>query len=160
VDVEKRTSGPWIGLLRGAVLAALVGALVAPCGRADIEVTGSPSLTISTAEAGSDPDAAVDESSTLTWSNLNAATTQKIVAQTSVVAVVYPLRLTALVQVADEGDSAGDVLLSTVPEDLVVNIPAFSADAGWAVLRYEATAQASDGAGVEAHTVTFTVIDQ
>jgi hypothetical protein len=130
---------------------------------ADISVlNGDASLTISTATAGMEPDAEIDESCQLQWTTLISDPTKKITAQTNVVSPNFTLKVQAVSVSAGDGTSAGQITLSTSGQDVVVSIPADIApgDPGTCTLRYTASANASDGTGSDVHTIIYTILDQ
>lgn len=130
---------------------------------ADISVlNGDATLTISTATAGMDPDAEIDESCQLQWSTLLTDPTQKITAQTNVASPNFTLKVQAVSVSAGDGTSAGQITVSTSAQDVVVSIPADIApgDPGTCTLRYTASANASAGTGSDVHTIIYTILDQ
>ena len=88
--------------------------------------------------------------------------TKKITVESNVAVASFALTVNAVNVSPGDGTSAGQVTLSTTAEDLVVDIPAgvLLSNPGTCALRYRASATAANGTGSDAHTVTFTIVDQ
>lgn len=125
-------------------------------------VTGDVDLVISSATAGSQPDAVTDETSQLQWTTEVLDPVKKITVQTNAANPAYALTVRATNVSAADGTAAGEVTLSTTAADLITGIPAGVplADPGSCNLRYSATASAAGGTGADIHTITFTITDQ
>jgi len=117
--------------------------------------TGTVDLTISdvNAVAGEDMMTVTDQNSRLLWGTNSSG--RKITASTSLAAPLFQLALVAVSPTA--GTAAPEMILSTVPRDLLLNIGRTS---GSCFLRYTGTAFASQGVGTDAHSITFTVQSQ
>lgn len=143
------------------VAAAIVAASV---GRAaDVAIlSGDVSLTVTTAAAGQQPSAVIDESAQLEWTTLLTDPVKKIIAQTNLAGANFTLSVRAVSISSGDGTGAGAVVLSTTPADLVVDVPAGieAVDPGTCTLRYTASATAASGSGSDHHSVTFTITDQ
>lgn len=118
-----------------------------------VAVTGTPSLSVNTATAGSAPTAA--SYSTGTWAITTNQTGSKV---TGSIGVAMPtgVTLSANLSTPSGGTSAGAVSLGTVAADLVTGITKLNA----ASLGLTYTLNATAAAGVVAsttRTVTFTV---
>lgn len=107
---------------------------------------GNVSLNI-----GSSYSAADATTADLSWSTNESD--KKITVVSNQEVIEYPLVLTATS--VSGGTSTGAVTLSNVAQDLVTGI---SLTNGTADLSYSASATAGSGTGVEAHTVTFTIL--
>jgi hypothetical protein len=130
---------------------------------ADVSVlNGDVDLTISSAPAGQQPAAVINEACQLQWTTLPADATKKITVQTSLATPSFTLTASAVNVSAGDGTAAGTVTLSTTAEDLVVSIPAGVpvSDPGTCTLRYRASAAVASGTGSDDHTITFTIVDQ
>lgn len=96
--------------------------------------------------------AAADSSTAdLSWSTNESG--KKITVVSSLSTINYPLLVEATS--VSGGTSAGAVTVSNVAQDLVTGI---SLTDGTADLSYSASATAGDGTGVEAHTITYTIL--
>ena len=135
------------------LLATLAGA--ASGGR--VLITGvAPTLTISTATAGQDPDPVVDESCGLRYGKDTGDPTLKVTVRSNNSGPSFLLQVEAFNVVS--GSSAGVVNLSTTAQDLitgVTSIPNKTCD-----LRYTAVPTAGDGTGADGHIVTYTMVAQ
>lgn len=109
-------------------------------------VGGNVSLNIGSSYAASDATTA-----DLTWSTNESG--KKITVVTDLTTIDYPLVVTATSVTG--GTAAGAVTVSDTAQDLVTGI---SLTDGTADLSYSASATAGDGTGVEAHTVTYTIL--
>jgi hypothetical protein len=130
---------------------------------ADVSVlNGDVDLTISSATAGQQPAAVTNEVCQLQWTTLVADATKKITVQTSLATPSFTLTVSAVNVSAGDGTAAGQVTLSTTAADLLVSIPAgvLVSDPGTCTLHYAAAATAANGSGLDAHTITFTIMDQ
>jgi len=121
----------------------------------EISVTGTPSLTISTATPGSGPTAATDNSATYA---ITTNDTGKTI--TAAIDTAMPTGLTLKVSLAAPtvGTSAGDVILSATAADVVTGVGSV-AESG---LTITYTLEATIAAGVVSSTtrdVTFTIAD-
>lgn len=121
-----------------------------------VQVTsGTVNLSISGAIviAGQDLMTTSNQATSLLW-GVNSSN-KKITARTSLAAPKFTLKLEALAPT--QGLSAGQVTLSTIDQDLLINIGRSS---GTSVLQYTGEALASQGTGSDGHTITFTVVNQ
>lgn len=109
-------------------------------------VGGNVSLNIGSSFTASDSTTA-----DLTWSTNE--TSKKITVVSSLGSNVFPLSVTAAS--VSGGTSAGVVVISNTAQDLVT---AISETDGTADLSYSASSDAASGTGVEAHTVTYTIL--
>ena len=116
---------------------------------------GSVNMAISgsNAVAGQDMMSTSDQSSTLLW-GINSSN-KKITVQTSLAAPSFTLKVVALSP--SQGIASSEVTLNTTPQDLLLSIGKSS---GNCILQYTGIALASQGAGNDAHTITFTVQTQ
>lgn len=113
----------------------------------EVAITGgNVSLNIGSTYAASDATTA-----DLTWSTNES--TKKITVASSLATIVYPLSVAATG--ASGGTAAGTIVLTNVAQDFVT---AISLTDGTANLSYSATSTAGSGTGVEAHTVTYTIL--
>ena len=121
----------------------------------EIGVTGTVTLLINSASAGSDPDEVFDNtSSDLNWTTNQAS--KKITVSTNLAAPNFTLPVFAENINSANATAAGEILLSTVAADFVTNL---ANEAGGCDLRYSAAATAAQGSGQDVHTVTFTIQD-
>ena len=145
-------------------LTAAAAIVAASLGRAaDVAIlSGDVSLTVTTAAAGQQPAAVIDESAQLEWTTLVTDLVKKIITQTNLAGANFTLSVRAVNISSGDGTGAGAVVLSTNPADLVVDIPSgiLPSDPGTCALRYTASATAASGAGNDYHSVTFTSTDQ
>ncbi len=121
-----------------------------------LQVSGAAvnlNVTSANVVAGQDQMSVTDASTQLLWGTNSSA--QKITAQTSLGTPLYTLNLQSVAPTV--GTSAGQITMSTVPADLLLNIGRSS---GSSTLRYTAIALASQGTGTDNHTITFTVVAQ
>ena len=122
----------------------------------EITVSGNPgALVISTATAGSEPDAATD--ATTSYSVTTNGTNKRI---TGSIDTAMPANTALLVSLTAPtgGSSAGQVTLSTTAQDLVTGISTL-AESGLTI-SYEFTANAAAGVVASStKTVTLTVAD-
>ena len=149
-----------------AVSIALLGlsgtALAASSASHDVTVTvsainevavsgGNLTLTISTATAGSEPDAATDSTTCdLSWTTNEAS--KKITVAAGAAISGATLKVTAANVTG--GTSAGQITLSSTAQDFVTGI---STTTGSCDLSYEASATASQGTSSNTHTITYTI---
>ena len=126
-----------------------VTVIVQPINEVSLE-GGDLTLTIDTAEAGNEPEAAIEGQARLLWTTNQYD--RKITVATDRNTSNFELMLEA-VDVSG-GTSTGAVRLASTPQDLIVGI---STTVGSADLLYTATAGAADGIGREVHTVSFTI---
>lgn len=105
------------------------------------------------AVAGQDLMVMTDASTQLLWGT--NASAQKITAATSLGTPLFVLKLLAVNPTS--GSPGVETPLSTVPADLLLDIGRSS---GSCTLRYTAEVLASQGTGVDSHTVTFTMVAQ
>jgi hypothetical protein len=121
----------------------------------EIAVTGGNiTLTINTATAGSEPDAASDNSSCdLLWTTTEAS--KKITVATDQASPTFDLMVKPKFVTGGTGVS-GEVTLTTSAQDFVTDV---ATTTGSCDLQYNAVATASDGTGSEVHTVTYTLTD-
>lgn len=127
----------------------------APAGQLSI-VGAGPNLVVSTAIAGQEPDPVMDESCQLRYSKGAPDPSMKITVRTNYAGPLFGLEVEAFNE--SNGDPTGAVMLSTTPRDLITNITAVSNQS--CSLRYRAVPTASDGTGIEVHTVTYTICGQ
>ena len=116
-------------------------------------VGGNISLNITAASPGSEPTPVSDNTTCdLNWTTNEAS--KKITVGTSLVSPNYTL--TVLAENVNGGTAAALVTLSTIAADFVTGI---SNVIGTADLGYTASATSASGAGSDAHTVTYTIVD-
>ena len=115
-----------------------------------------PTLVISTATAGQDPDPVTDETCQLRYSRGAADPTMKITVRTNNAGPLFALQVEAYNTVS--GNPAGIVNLSMSAQDLITDITAAANKT--CDLRYRAISTAGDGTGSEGHTVTYTIVAQ
>lgn len=117
--------------------------------------SGVVNLTVSGADAvaGQDLMSVNSQGTSLLW-GINSGL-KKIVVGTSLVAPLFTLKLRALNPT--QGTAGAQVILSTTPADLLLNVGRSS---GNCLLEYTAEALASQGTGSDSHTITFTVQSQ
>jgi len=128
---------------------------------ADVSVVGDADLVISGATAGSNPPAVTDQTCQLQWSKLGTEATKKITVQTSLVGPRFLLTAEAVsISPGGSGTSAGEISISSSAADFVVSIPGNAVISGTCDLLYQATAEATDGTGIDTHTITYTIVDQ
>lgn len=121
-----------------------------------VQVTsGTVNLSISGALviAGQDLMTTSNQATSLLW-GVNSSN-KKVTVRTSLAAPKFTLKIEAMGPT--QGVSAGQVTISTIAQDLLINIGRSS---GTSVLRYTGEALASQGTGTDAHTITFTVVNQ
>ncbi len=122
-------------------------------------LNGNVSLVVSTATAGSEPNPVTDQTTQLEWDNsVMSAPTKKITVRTNIASPQFLLKVQALNISVGGGSSAGEITVSTIETDFINNIPETGTKT--CDLRYTASALASDGTGVENHTITYTIVDQ
>lgn len=116
---------------------------------------GTVNLTISGADAvaGQDLMTTTDQTTSLLWGSNSS--NQKVTVQTSLASPSFTLKIEAMNPT--QGASAGQVVLSATPQDFLLNIGRSS---GSCAIRYVGEAFASQGAGSDAHTITFTISNQ
>jgi len=135
----------------------LVLSAVSATGAQSLSVSGSPAaLKITTASAGSPPNAAVNSATTYTVTVRNKNQPQKITAQLDA-AMPTGTTLTIDLSPVTKSTSVGPVDLATTPQDLVVDV--VNTSSRTAGITY--TFNASSGAGVvpsSFRTVTFTLL--
>lgn len=113
----------------------------------EVAITGgNVSLNIGSTYAAADSTTAG-----LTWSTNESS--KKITVASSLATIVYPLVVSATG--VSGGTAAAAVTLTNVAQDFVTGISLTDGTAG---LSYSATSTAGDGTGVEAHTVTYTIL--
>ena len=135
------------------LLATLAGA--ASGGR--VLITGvAPTLTISTATAGQDPDPVVNEACGLRYGKDVGDPTMKITVRTNNSGPSFVLQVEAFNEA--HGNPTGTVNLSTTAQDLITDIT--SIPNRTCSLRYRAVPTAADGTGADGHIVTYTVVAQ
>ena len=118
-----------------------------------ISVTGSPSLTISAATAGSNPNSVSDN--TTSWAVTTNESNKKITAQLNS-DMPTGLTLSASLQAPAGATSAGSVALSgTVATDLVTGIT--QKNASGLTITYTLAAAPTAAPGSSSRTVTFTI---
>ena len=118
---------------------------------------GNLSLAISTATAGQEPDAAIDESTTLRFKKESTEEpTLKITVATNLASPIFVLEIGALN--ADAGNPTGTLILGTAAQDLLTDIS--NTKNKTCHVRYSASATVAEGTGADSHTVTFTIVAQ
>lgn len=116
-------------------------------------VGGNIDLTINAASPGSDPTPVGDNTTCdLNWTTNEAS--KKITVGTSLASPNYTL--TVVAENISGGTAAASVTLSTTATDFVTSI---SNVFGTCDLGYTASATTANGAGSDAHTVTYTITD-
>jgi hypothetical protein len=103
--------------------------------------------------AGQDQMIMTDQSTTIMWGTNSSL--KKITVRTDLAAPRYTMKILAVSPSA--GSAASEATLSTVDKDLILDI---GRSAGSSIVRYTGIAQASDGAGSDIHTMTFTIQSQ
>ena len=118
----------------------------------EVAITGGNlTLTFTAPTPGSDPDDVSDATTCdLDWSTNQAS--QKITVVSNIASPVATLTVTA--GNVTGGTSAGAVTLNTTAGDFVTGV---STGTGGCDLQYNASCSASDAAGSEVHTVTYTI---
>jgi hypothetical protein len=118
----------------------------------EVAVTGGAvTLTINSATAGSEPDAASDSTTGLAWTTNDAG--QKITVETDLASPTFTL------QVLATGVTGGSAALEqTVSHTAADFITGMSAQTGGCTLQYDASASAAQGTGSDGHTITFTML--
>jgi hypothetical protein len=117
-------------------------------------VGGNLTLTISTATAGSNPNNATDSATCdLNWTTNDAD--KKITVATNLAVQKFTLKVVA--QNVSGGTAAAEVTITDTAASLVT---AISTTLGTCDLSYTALATAAQGTGSDAHTVTYTLIDE
>lgn len=112
---------------------------------------GNLTLTISSANAGSELDDATDNTSCdLAWTTNESS--RKITVATDLGSPSFTLKVVA--QNVSGGTAASEVTLSTTAADFVTGV---SQTTGSCDLAYTASATAAQGTGSDVHTVTYTV---
>ncbi len=111
---------------------------------------GNKTLTISTATAGSNPNAATNAECTMAWTTND--TTKKITVVTSLASPKFTLKVTATGVTG--GTAAPQVTLSTTAQNFVTGV---ATTTGGCTLSYVASATAAQGTGSDVHTVTYTI---
>ena len=120
-------------------------------------ITGvAPTLTISTATPGQDPDPATDEACGLRYSKDQGDPTLKVTVRTNNSGPSFMLQVEAF-NVAG-GTSTGTVTLSTTAQDLITGVTSVANKT--CSLRYTASSTAGEGTGADGHTVTYTIVAQ
>ena len=127
----------------------VVTVVVQPINEISLE-GGDLTLTIDTAQAGREPDGAIDGSARLLWTTNES--NRKITVASDRASFEFDLLLEA-VNVRG-GVSAGPVRIAATPRDLVTGI---GNSVGSADLLYTARANSADGTGREVHTISFTI---
>lgn len=116
---------------------------------------GAVTLSLSDANvtAGVDEMVVQDQATRLLWGTNSSG--RKITAQSSLATPQFTLRLAAVNPT--RGTSAAEMALDATARDLLLNI---GRSQGSCTLRYTGTALASQGAGTDVHSITFTVTTQ
>ncbi len=112
---------------------------------------GNIELIISTATAGSEPNADTVATCTMAWTTTD--TTKKITAATNLESPTYTLQVTAISVTG--GSATAPVTLSTTPTNFVTGV---AETTGGCTLSYVASTTASLGKGQDVHTVTYTIV--
>ena len=121
-----------------------------------VKVVGGPvnlSLTNASFVAGQDQMTITDQTTGLAWGTNSSA--RKISVSTNLATPRFTLKIVALNPT--RGTAAPEVTLGTVANDLLLDIGRTS---GTCTLMYTGIALASEGAGTDTHTITFTVQTQ
>ncbi len=151
-----------LSLLSLAALGVSGSALAASSASHDVTVTvsainevsvagGNLTLTISTATAGSEPDAATDSTTCdLAWTTNEAS--KKITVASGTTISGATLKVTAANVTG--GTSGGQLTLSTTAQDFVTGV---ATTTGGCDLSYEASATAADGTSSTTYTITYTI---
>jgi hypothetical protein len=129
------------------VRVSTITALQVSSGTVNLSITGA--LVV----AGQDLMTTSNQTTSLRW-GVNSSS-KKITVRTSLAAPKYTLKIEAASPT--QGLSAGTVTVATLDRDLLLNIGRSS---GTCTLAYTGEALASQGAGTDAHTITFTVVTQ
>jgi hypothetical protein len=117
----------------------------------ELDLTGGNiMLTVGTATAGQEPDAATDTTCHLNWTANQA--NRKITVATDLPSPLFTLKV--LAQSVSGGTAAPEVTLSTTAADFVTGI---SKTVGTCTLGYTTAATAAQGTGSDVHTVTYTL---
>lgn len=124
----------------------------------EIRVDNDVTLNITTATAGSDPDATSDNATAnLYWSTNAKNHTKKITVKTNQSTFVHTLTIEAQ-EIAGTGETfgtaAGTVTISNTDKDLITGIKQTAAHCD---LNYSASTTAVNGDDDEVHTITFTI---
>jgi hypothetical protein len=129
------------------VSVSVITALQVSSGAVNLNITGADAI------AGQDLMTAVDQSTSLLWGVNSSA--KKVTIQTSLAAPTFTLKAEGVNPT--QGVSTGEITLSSIPQDFLLNIGRSSGSCG---LRYRGEALASQGVGTDAHSITFTVANQ
>lgn len=129
------------------VSVAVITALKVSSGTVNLTITGAGVI------AGQDLMTVVDQSTSLLWGTNSSG--KKVTVQSNLASPKYTLKVEALGPT--QGTAAGQVVLSSVARDFLLNIGRSS---GTCSIRYVGEALASQGAGSDAHTITFTIANQ
>jgi len=118
-------------------------------------MTRTLTMTVSAinTQAGQDEMTVTDRTTQLVW-GINSSG-KKITASTSVATPLFKLKLVALNPT--RGTPAPEMTVNTTPSDLLLNV---GRSTGSCILSYTGIALASQGAGTDAHVITFTVLNQ
>lgn len=129
------------------VTVATITTLQVTSGTVNLAITGADAV------AGQDQMTTTDQSTSLLWGVNSSA--KKITVQSSLAAPLFTLKLLAVAPT--QGTAAPEVTLSSVPQNLLLDIGRSS---GTCVLKYTGIALASQGTGNDPHTITFTIANQ
>jgi hypothetical protein len=131
-----------------------VTVVVQPIALLQINV-GAVNLNITDVQwiTGQDQMIATDQSTTILWGTNNSL--GKITVSTNLVVQIFVMKILAVNPTI--GTAASEVTLSTVSNDLILNIGRSS---GSSNLRYTGIALASQGTGKDTHSITFTIQSQ
>ena len=117
----------------------------------EISATGTVTLTIDTATAGSDLDPQSDNTTAdMLWTTNEAS--KKITIETDLATPNFTLK--AVAQTVTGGTAASEVTVSDTAADFVTGI---ATTTGGCDIQYTGEATASQGTGSDAHTITYTV---
>ena len=116
-------------------------------GAVNLNITGAQFIV------GQDQMTVTDQSTTILWGTNSSL--KKITVSTNLSAPIFVLKILAVNPTI--GMAASEVTLSTVGTDLILNIGRSS---GSSSLRYTGVVLASNGAGKDTHSITFTIQSQ
>lgn len=155
----------WVGLLLGGLATLSYGQSVGDLLAGSVQLTGGPvSFEIITALPGSQPLPATNTDAQIEWNDDELYTT-KIVVSTTCPDQSFDLYVQALSPTRGTAQPEVQLVNGGLPADLIRDIPSellcplFDC-AGTATLRYRAEVAVEQGAGSDAHTVTYTILAQ
>lgn len=129
------------------VKVSTITAVQVSAGTLNMNITGASVV------AGQDAMVLTDQTTSLLW-GMNSSL-RKVTVNTNLAAPKYTLQLLAVNPTV--GTAASQVTLSTTAADFLLNLGKSS---GNCLLKYTATALASQGTGSDVHTITFTIAVQ